>query len=210
MAEFEQIESWAEGCLRKLGPAGRRRLTLQIARDERLKNIRRMRSQRGPDGEKWEGRKRQRKAAPIIRYVYRKKDGSVRELEMSSYRRSGGKIIGYDKEAGGVRTMIGDRVIGKVKPRHSAGSIRARAKKAQSMMQGLASARHLRARATPSSAVVEFSNRAARIAAVHHWGQRDKVSLGGPDYDYPARPLLGISKSDAELIRETILEHIAS
>lgn len=210
MAELQALEAWAESCLRKLGPAGRKRLTLQIARELRATNTRRMRAQRGPDGETWEARKRQRKAEPIIRYLYQKKDGSVRELEMSSYRREGGRIIGYDKEAGAIRTMVGARVLRKMTPQHGGGSIRARVNKAQKMMDGLSRPKSLHAKATDGAAVVEFSRKAARIAAVHHWGGRDRVTRGGPEYNYPARPLLGISEADAERIRDVILTHITA
>lgn len=208
MADFQALETWAENCLLKLGPAGRKRLTIQMARELRTANARRMAAQRGPDGDAWEARKRQRKAAPIIRYVYRAKDGHVRELEMSSYRREGGRIIGYDKEAKDIRTMLGDRVLQKVRPQHGTGSARVRARKAQNMMQGLRMPKNLRTGATDSTAVVEFARRAQRIAAVHHWGLRDRVSRGGPQYQYQARPLLGISGQDAERIRDTILQHI--
>ena len=209
MADFQALETWAETCLQKMGPAGRKRLILQIARDLRRDNARRMTAQRGPDGQAWEARRRQRKAAPVIRYVYKARDGNVRELEMSSYRRESDRIHGYGKEAGGIRTMLGAGVLRKVKPHNSGGSLRARARKANLMMQGLSRPKSLHAKATDSAAVVEFSRRAARIAAVHHWGGRDEVKPGGPEVDYPERPLLGISSQDADRIRDTILQHLA-
>jgi len=210
MADFTTLETWAEGLLQKLGPGGRKRLSVHIARELRRANAVRIAAQRGPEGQAWDARKRQRKAAPVIRYLYQARDGHVRELEMSSYRRAGGRIIGYDKEAGAIRTMVGDRVLRKLTPQHGGGSIRARARKANLMMQGLRSPKYLRANGTDSKAVVEFSKRVARIAAVHHWGERDRVSPGGPEYDYPARPLLGISGQDAERIKDTILQHLAA
>lgn len=210
MAEFQQLETWAEGMLQKMGTSGRKRLTMRIARELRRVNAKRITSQKGPDGEKWEGRKKQAKAAKPLRYVYQKRDGSVRELEMSSYRRENGRIIGYDKEARGIRTMLGQRVLRKIATQHGNAVSKANDRRAQRMMKGLAQPAHLHQRGTPSSAIVEFSERAQRIAAVHHWGERDKVSPGGPDYDYPARQLLGISKEDSELIMDVIFGHLSA
>ena len=64
-------------------------------------------------------------------------------------------------------------------------------------------------RATASEAVVGFVGRAERIARVHHFGLRDKVKPGGPDYTYPARQLLGITDAQIERVRELLLKHLS-
>jgi phage gpG-like protein len=49
----------------------------------------------------------------------------------------------------------------------------------------------------------------ARIARVHQEGLMDKVDKKrGPDYHYPARPLLGFNASDQALIRDGLLRHL--
>lgn len=206
--ELHQLENWVAPLLAKLAPNERRRLAFTLARAMRQRQKRTMAGQRAPDGSPWEPRKKQRKAAPPIRYVYRKRDGEVRELEMSSYRRQGGRIIGYDKEAGGIRTMIGESVIRKVALRHGTGAIKARVKRANLMMTGLA--RSLTARATPSEASVGFVGRAARIAALHHGGGPDRVTPGGPTYDYPARPLIGFTDELASELRSLLIDHLTT
>ena len=79
------------------------------------------------------------------------------------------------------------------------------------MMRGLAAAKHLRAQATPTEATVAFADRVQRIARVHHYGETDAVNNPNPPrYDYPARPLLGISDDDLQAITQLLLSHLQS
>ncbi|AMP06530.1 phage virion morphogenesis protein [Collimonas pratensis] len=55
---------------------------------------------------------------------------------------------------------------------------------------------------------VGFFGRVARIARVHQEGLTDKVAKKGPEYHYPARPLLGFRAADQALIRESLLRHL--
>lgn len=73
------------------------------------------------------------------------------------------------------------------------------------MFRKLRNARHLKAQAFTDSAVVQFVGRAQRLARVHHFGLRDFVSPGGAQYEYPARPILGISEQQLEVIRDLVL-----
>ncbi|MDR6152195.1 phage virion morphogenesis protein [Acidovorax delafieldii] len=92
--------------------------------------------------------------------------------------------------------------------RNGRGSIRRQAK-SRPMMQKLRAAKHLKASATASEALVGFVGRAERIARVHHFGLRDRVKTGGPEYDYPARQLLGITDEQIERVRELLMKHLA-
>ncbi|BEP96269.1 phage virion morphogenesis protein [Acidovorax sp. A79] len=84
-----------------------------------------------------------------------------------------------------------------------------RKRKAQSMFAKLAGAKHLRAQVEGGDAVVGFAGRTERIARVHHFGLRDSVKPGGPEYDYPARPLLGISGDSAKRLHEILLARLS-
>jgi len=55
---------------------------------------------------------------------------------------------------------------------------------------------------------VGFFGRVARIASVHQDGLTDKVAKKGPEYRYPARPLLGFGATDQDLIRDSLLRHL--
>ena len=93
--------------------------------------------------------------------------------------------------------------------RDARGKIKIKAKRQQAMFTKLRNASHLKAQAQGASAVVQFVGRTERIARVHHYGLRDRVKPGGPDYDYPARPLLGINAAMRERIEARVLEHLA-
>lgn len=209
--DLTRLEQWVQPLIEKLGPAERRRLTLALAREMLAAQRTTMAAQTAPDGTPWQPRKKQKKAAKPIRYVYRKKNGEVRELEMSSYQRSNGRIVGFDKEAGGIRTMLGGGVIRSIAPRHGSGGIKARLRKTNMMMRGLTKPRWLKTAGTnENQAVVGFVGMAARIAALHQYGGPDQVEPGGPTYDYPARPLIGIPDALAERLRERLLDHLAT
>lgn len=78
------------------------------------------------------------------------------------------------------------------------------------MFRKLRLARHLRMRALSNEAVVEFVGRAARIARVHHYGLRDRVTDTGAQYQYPARELLGLSDAQMDDITDLILAHLTN
>lgn len=78
------------------------------------------------------------------------------------------------------------------------------------MFRKLRNAKHLKALAFRDAAVVQFVGRAERLARVHHFGLRDFVKPGGAEYDYPARPLIGITQEQIEQISDLILTHLTA
>jgi len=70
---------------------------------------------------------------------------------------------------------------------------------------------NLKVRSTSAAAVVEFAGAVQRIAQVHHHGLRDRVHKGGkgPEVEYTARPLIGISEGDTQRITDLILGHLS-
>lgn len=88
--------------------------------------------------------------------------------------------------------------------------IRQAAMQRQPMMAKLRQMKNLKAKSEGgAAAVVEFAGRAERIARVHHFGESDAVKPGGPRYQYPARPLLGITEADLQTVRDVVLRHLA-
>ncbi|MGF4546216.1 phage virion morphogenesis protein, partial [Klebsiella pneumoniae] len=63
------------------------------------------------------------------------------------------------------------------------------------MFAKLRTTKYLKAVASQDSASVEFESRVQRIARVHHYGLRDRVSRKGPVITYPHRRLLGAKES---------------
>ncbi|MDH0866449.1 phage virion morphogenesis protein [Mitsuaria sp. GD03876] len=78
------------------------------------------------------------------------------------------------------------------------------------MFAKIRTATHLRVEASPDQASVGFAGRVARIASVHQLGLRDRVRPDGPEVQYAARRLLGLTTEDREWIRDRILHVLAS
>ncbi|WP_456489624.1 phage virion morphogenesis protein [Marinobacter nauticus] len=55
---IDALAGWVEPLLRKMDPAERRKLMKTISRDLRKENQERMKAQEGPDGQKWDPRKK--------------------------------------------------------------------------------------------------------------------------------------------------------
>ncbi|MFA5495175.1 MAG: phage virion morphogenesis protein [Porticoccaceae bacterium] len=94
------------------------------------------------------------------------------------------------------------------KPQHRQHRQRQGAIRRGPMFAKIRQAKHLRITSSPSAAGVGFTGRVARIARVHHYGLRDRVTPGGPHYPYPARPLIGISEADRNLVRDMLIDHL--
>lgn len=93
----------------------------------------------------------------------------------------------------------------------SRGAIRRKAQRGKiraAMFTGLRKAKWLKASATANEASAGFVGRAARIARLHQFGGPDEVQPGGPIYDYPARPLIGIPDDLARQLRDALLDHL--
>jgi phage virion morphogenesis protein len=73
------------------------------------------------------------------------------------------------------------------------------------MFAKLRTTKYLKTAASADSASVEFAGQVQRIARVHHYGLRDRVSRRGPKVDYPERQLLGINDECRHIINDTLL-----
>ncbi len=79
----------------------------------------------------------------------------------------------------------------------------------RTMFAKLRTPRHFRVQADEGGAAIGFLSRAARIARVHQEGLRDAVEPGGPEYQYPARQLLGFTDAEREQIKDMLLDHFS-
>lgn len=52
---------------------------------------------------------------------------------------------------------------------------------------------------------MQFEGKVQRIARVHHYGLRDRVSKKGPEVNYTQRQLLGVNESSQLLVRDALL-----
>lgn len=76
------------------------------------------------------------------------------------------------------------------------------------MFAKLRTARYMKANSSPNEAVVEFAGRVERMAAVHHFGLRDRPNMHSKDVQYDERPLLGFSVQDYNEITQIIFGKI--
>ncbi|HDT1947329.1 TPA: phage virion morphogenesis protein [Klebsiella pneumoniae] len=72
------------------------------------------------------------------------------------------------------------------------------------MFTKLRTTKYLKAVASQGAASVEFESRVQRIARVHHYGLRDRVSRKGPEVKYSERHLLGVN-NEVELLCRDVL-----
>jgi phage virion morphogenesis protein len=77
------------------------------------------------------------------------------------------------------------------------------------MFTKLRTTKYLKAVASPDSASVEFEGRVQRIARVHHYGLRDRVSRKGLVIRYAERKLLGINSEVKALIMDVLQEWLS-
>lgn len=73
------------------------------------------------------------------------------------------------------------------------------------MFQKLIRAKWLKARANATDASIEFIGGAGRIARVSQYGLRDRVNKRGLEIQYAQRELLGLTKSEMEMIEDIVL-----
>ncbi|HHF8158123.1 phage virion morphogenesis protein [Klebsiella pneumoniae] len=86
--------------------------------------------------------------------------------------------------------------------------VTARSKKGRikrQMFTKLRTTKYLKTAASADSASVQFEGKVQRIARVHHYGLRDRVSRKGPEVRYAERRLLGIAEKEQSFIFYTLI-----
>lgn len=217
LAELERI---AGALVRDLSSSQRRTLMRRMARDLALSQRQRIAAQKQPDGSAFTPRKQ--KAAPVTGrgatcFLYPSSGGGEpRRVIMKSFTWSTGRMMtGFDIEAGAIRSFDFDKVV-KWLPvpdeyrNAGGGALRRRGGlRRKAMFRRLASARYLRSQATDQGFWVGFSDKAAAVANIHHYGLRDKPSLRSKSIAYPERQLIGPTDIDREAMLDLLYSHIA-
>ncbi|HEM6742739.1 TPA: phage virion morphogenesis protein [Citrobacter farmeri] len=91
--------------------------------------------------------------------------------------------------------------------------VTARSKKGRIKRQMFAKLRitkYLKTAASADSASVQFDSKVQRIARVHHYGLRDRVSRKGPEVRYAERRLLGVNDEVETVTRDTLSRWLTS
>lgn len=87
----------------------------------------------------------------------------------------------------------------RVSPRSKKGRIR------RGMFAKLKTAKYLKAQAGADAAEVAFVPSVQKLARVHHYGLRDRVSRRGPIVKYAERSLLGINDITEDIVENIII-----
>lgn len=219
--QVAELEGVASALLATLAPAARSSLLRKMAGSLRRSQARRIAEQKNPDGSPFAPRK-PRKGAPAasrpIRFLYRKPGGEVRVADLKSWSGSKYQITGFDREAGDIRTFLKARVErylpteGQADPgalegelRNKKGGIRRRA---AGMFKKIRANANLKAGSDPDGLWVGFTGRAAKIARIHQYGLRDRVTKTGPEAQYPQREILGLSLDERQALLAMLVDHV--
>ncbi|MBY6292479.1 phage virion morphogenesis protein [Enterobacter bugandensis] len=90
--------------------------------------------------------------------------------------------------------------------------VTARSKKGRikrQMFAKLRTTKYLKTTTTADSASVQFDGKVLRIARVHHYGLRDRVSRKGTEVRYAERRLLGVNDEAEMLTRDIFLRYLS-
>jgi|GEM_PF-259721 len=206
-----EVNMALDGLIAALSPAGRRKLGLKLGFFARRINIKRIAAGVSPDGTPFVPKKVQKQEAEKRRTFLYKKKGSDQEkyYDVTSIGHDGKVFTGWSNTSGGIRTFVKKKVR---TISMTPGGKKNRKPKFRKLFQKLRVAKNLRFTVTKDAVTLTFSpEEKARIAAVHHFGLRDKVSTkrkNSPTYTYPKRPLLGFSSKDMDAIKDLIYEHV--
>ncbi|MCV6588933.1 MAG: phage virion morphogenesis protein [Marinobacterium sp.] len=208
MATLKALETWAAPLLNKLSESERRKLAHTIALRLRKSQRERIRRQQDPTLGRYAARKeQQRPRNRPLRFMY---DGTSRVAELKSYVKRGGYITGFDVEADDIRTFKESLISRYMPPLHTtqSGFRQKRGTIRRKMFKGIVANRHLKTRHSGAEVSVGFFGEVARIARVHQFGERDRVSHNGPEVDYEQRELLGFTDDDLDMIRDLLVKHL--
>ncbi|HEJ8088345.1 TPA: phage virion morphogenesis protein [Serratia liquefaciens] len=78
----------------------------------------------------------------------------------------------------------------------------------RAMFSKLRTARYLKAQGNSDAAVVEFVGHVKRMVNVHHYGLRDRPTPHSEVVKYEARPLLGFSQNDIDIVEIAVIQHL--
>lgn len=91
----------------------------------------------------------------------------------------------------------------KTTPRSKQGRIK------RQMFARLRTTKYLKTTASTNAASVQFVGQVQRIARVHHYGLRDRVSRKGPKVKYAERRLLGVNGAVEEMTYNMLLHWLS-
>ncbi len=77
------------------------------------------------------------------------------------------------------------------------------------MFEKMRAAKHMKLQNDANQITIGFIDQVGRVARIHHYGLRDRISSKVTSYQYPERRLLGFGQEDQALICDSLLHHLA-
>ena len=213
MAEMQAMLDHLGGLLNQLSDQEKRKLSLEIGRKLRKSQSNRISKQRNPDGSAYQARKNSHKSMKPLAFLYQKADGSKRMVDIASYKVTPKSYVGYDKNAGGIRTFLRKRVVVYKKTHGSAEPLRNKAGRIKKkMFTRLKTARYMKMRQERNGIAISFLENVSFLANVHQYGLVDQVHkyAGSPKVKYPSRELLGFTPDEINMIENDVLNHLSN
>lgn len=203
--ELDHYIAALDGLIRKLSPAERKKLNIDIARKIRLRNKARIKANIEPGGAPYQQRKNtgrklrgNEQIRPGQRFLYYGFGGRMKNIKTAASAAapshantqpySKDYVWGWDDEAGGIRKYKRSRI-----------SLPSSSVKDKLMFRKLHQIKYLKQKATDYQAAVGFmAGLAGQIASAHQYGEGSR----------PERQLLGFADDDLRLIEETVIHHL--
>ncbi|PHM38583.1 phage virion morphogenesis protein [Xenorhabdus innexi] len=200
------LEQELQRLLSTTSPGYRSKLARQLATAIRHDQQKRIRSQKNVDGSAYAPRQRRvLRSRKGIRFLYRGQSRALKNWRATRGRR-GRMITGFDEARGAVRSFYRSEIDRYLAIDRS--ETRQTTTRRDPLFPRLRTARFLRMRTTPESAVVGFQGKAAAIARQHQYGLTGSMNALA-QVRYPRRELLGISESEKVKLIEMIYHDLA-
>lgn len=207
--ELQRLPEMIDAVASTLKPAERKKLATDLGRAIRDQQANNIRQQKQPDGTAFEPRKPQM-AKREIKFIYATSDGT---RHLRSWRETKEYLIGFDRYRGAIRSFRKNRIIRTLKVDRGLLPLtmtnRKRGDSRRKMFNKTHKSKWLKVKATANDVTIGFVGAAERVARVHHFGLRDKVSHNGPDVKYPERELLGANRQTLAIIEDRTIAHLS-
>lgn len=206
--DFSPLTQALATMLAKTFPNERKKLAREIARDLRKSNLQRVRAQKNPDGTAFT--KRKALTMTVLRGMKFVWHDQTRHIKSWSVRKTqkGELITGYDIEKKMPRSFYKRDILRFIEVKKDKIST-SKPNKQTRMFKRLATARYLRMSANDKGVTLSFAPQVAGIAAVHHYGLKERVRGKSLEIQYPERKLLGFSPADIKHIENQLLEFLS-
>lgn len=177
-----------------------------ISRKVKANNTGRIKANVQPDGSPMPRRKLSRKGNAHIAFVYKNPvTGVTLVRNLKNYRHFGPYIKGFDRTRGAIRSFRISRIVRFISIDKSKVVIR---KAPQKMFKNIIKAKWFKLKTSPSSATIEFAGVAGQVAAIHHYGEKDRPNPKAKEIRYPERKLLAVTPQDGKDIRDILIEEL--